>query len=143
MPSTVPLICGNNSMSLECLEFCVLATIGQTRWTLFSDNARLIFATRKSGDALLDDSGRLPPDDLERLLSFRRQTKTLDPRDIIFSSLVLFSPSVFLSLSLDYLILVKDLFNAVAKHIIPELGELRILCLVDDPQHLEGEAFLS
>lgn len=83
LPSTVSLVCGNNSMPLKCLESC--------DGPPFSGNAQLIFATRKIEDTLLEDSGRLPPDDLERLLSFGRQTKTSDPRDIIFSLLGLVS----------------------------------------------------
>lgn len=42
---------------------------------------------------------------------------------------------------------VKDLFTAVAKHIIRASGELRILCSVESPkyikEHINGEAFPS
>jgi hypothetical protein len=50
---------------------------------------------------------------------------------------------VSLSLSSDYSISVKDLFAVVAKHITREPGELRILCSVESPKHLEGVAFPS
>jgi Heterokaryon incompatibility protein (HET) len=142
LPSTVSLVCGNESLPLECLEACV-GTVTCQASEILSRNAQLVFATRKIEDTFSEDSGRLPPDDLERLLSFRRQTKASDTRDIIFSLLGLFSHCVSLSLSPDYSISVKDLFTAVAIHIMRESGELRIPCSVESPKHLEGEGFPS
>jgi Heterokaryon incompatibility protein (HET) len=142
LPSTVSLVCGNSSMPVEWLGSCVEPAV-QNVHEIFSVSARLVFSTRKIKDTFLEDSGRLPPDDLERLLSFRREAKASDPRDIIFSLLGLFSPSVSLSLSPDYLISVKGLFTCVAKHIMLESQELRILCSVESPKHLKAEALPS
>lgn len=139
LPSTVSLVCGNTSMPMEYLETCIEPAVSQAS-ALFSGEAHLIFATRKVKDTFSEDSGRLPADDLERLLAFRRGVKMSDPRDFIFSLLGLFSPSVSLSLSPDYSISVKDLFTAVANHIMRVSGELRILCSVESPKHFEGEA---
>lgn len=141
LPSTVSLVCGKSSMLLECLEACSVPASRQS--TLFSAEAQFIFATREIEDTYLEDLGRLPADDLERLLSARRKAKMSDPRDYIFSLLGLFSPSVSLSLSLNYSISVKDLFTAVAKHIIRASGEIRILCSVESPKHVDSEAFPS
>ena len=142
MPSTVLLICGKSSMALECLEASWSPAFRQTG-ARFVGQATLIFATREIEDTFLYDGGRLPADDLERLLSFRRKAKMSDPRDYILSLLGLFSPSVPRSLSPSYSISVKDLFTAVAKHIIRASGELRILCSVESPKHIDGEAFPS
>ena len=142
LPPTVSLVCGKSSMLLDCLNRCPAFAIRQARCS-FSDQAKLIFATREIGDTFLEDKGRLPATDLERLLSFRREAKMSDPRDYIFSLLGLFSPSVSLSLSPDYSISVRDLFTAVAKHIIRASGELRILCSVESPKHVDGETFPS
>ena len=142
LPSTVSLVCGNTSMPMEYLETCRDPAVSQAS-AFFSQEASLIFATRKVEDIFPEDSGRLPADDLERLLTFRRGVKMSDPRDFIFSLLGLFSPSVSLSLSPNYSISVKDLFTAVANHIMRVSGELRILCSVESPKHLEGEAFPS
>ena len=129
-------------MALECLEATWSPVIRHTE-ARFVGQATLIFQTRVIEDTLFEDGGRLPADDLERLLSFRRETKMSDPRDYIFSLLGLFSPSVSRSLSPDYSISVKHLFTAVAKHIIRALGKLRILCSVESPKHIDGEAFPS
>ena len=142
LPSTVSLVCGKSSMSLRCLELCRPAMDTKASAS-FSRQANLIFETRKTEDTFLDDLGRLPADYLERLLSFRREAKMSDPRDYIFSLLGLFSPSVSISLSPNYSISVKDLFTAVAKHIIRASGEIRILCSVESPKHIDGEAFPS
>ena len=142
LPSTVLLVCGKSSMALKCLEASTLpASHHGSAW--FSEHSDLIFATRKIEDTFLEDGGRLPANDLERLLSFRRQAKMSDPRDYIFSLLGLFSPSVSRSLSPSYSTSVKDLFTAAAKHIIRASGELRILCSVESPKHVDGEAFPS
>ena len=142
LPSTVSLVCGKSSLPLEWLEACW----GRTD-AFYSHQAQLIFATRDMIDTFLEDGGRLPAYDLERLLSFRRGAKMSDPRDYIFSLLELFSPSVFRSLTPSYSTSVKDLFTAVAKHIIRASGELRILCSVESPkyikEHISGEAFPS
>ena len=66
-----------------------------------------------------------------------------DPHNYIFSLLGLFSPSVSYSLSPSYSTSVKDLFTAVAKHVIRTSGKLRILCSVESPKHVDGEAFPS
>ncbi|MCJ1266530.1 hypothetical protein MMC22_006415 [Lobaria immixta] len=137
LPSKTSLVCGKNSMHLKCLETCLDPACEQAR-AFFSGNAQLVFSTRET---FLESPRQLPPDDFERLLSFRRHTKASNPRDIIFSLLGLFSPSVSLSLSPDYSTSVKDLFTAVAILIMRESGELRILCLVESPKHLRGEAF--
>lgn len=142
LPSTVLLVCGKSSMALECLETFWDPAFRHTRASV-NGQARLIFATRNIDDTFLENGGRLPADDLERLLSFRREAKMSDPRDYIFSLLGLFSPSVSRSLSPSYSISVKDLFIAVAKHIIRASGELRILCSVESPKHIDGEAFPS
>ncbi len=142
LPSTVSLVCGNTSMPMEYLETCRDTAVSQAS-AIFSQEASLIFATRKIKDTFPEDSERLPADDLERLLTFRRGVKMSDPRDFIFSLLGLFSPSVSISLSPNYSISVKDLFTAVANHITRVSGELRILCSVESPKHLEGEAFPS
>ena len=142
LPSTVLLVCGKSSMALECLEASWSPAFYQAIAS-FVGQATLIFATRKIEDTFLEEGGRLPPDDLERLLSFRREAKMSDPRDYIFSLLGLFSPSVSRSLSPSYSTSVKDLFTAVAKHIIRASGELRILCSVESPKHVDGEAFPS
>ena len=142
LPSTVLLVCGKSSMALECLEASWSPAFRQTG-ARFVGQATLIFATREIEDIFLEDWGRLPADELERLLSFRRKAKMSDPRDYIFSLLGLFSPSVSRSLSPSYSISVKDLFTAVAKHIIRASGELRILCSVESPKHIDGEAFPS
>ena len=142
LPSTVLLVCGKSSMALECLEAAWDPAFRQTRASV-NGQARLIFATRNIDDTFLEDGGRLPADDLERLLSFRREAKMSDPRDYVFSLLGLFSPSVSRSLSPSYSTSVKDLFTAVAKHIIRASGELRILCSVESPKHVDGEAFPS
>ena len=142
LPSTVSLVCGRSSMALECLEASWEPAFHQTG-VLFVGQVTLIFAIRKVEDTFLEDGGRLPADELERLLSFRREAKMSDPRDYIFSLLGLFSPSVSRSLSPSYSTSVKDLFTAVAKHIIRASGELRILCSVESPKHVDGEAFPS
>ncbi len=141
MPSAVSLVCGKSSMPLECLEACRVPISRQT--TLFSAEAQLIFATREIEDTYLEDLGRLPADDLEFILSFRREAKMPDPRDYIFSLLGLFSPSLSLSLSPNYSVSDKDLFTAVAKHTIRASREIRILCSVESPKHVDGEAFPS
>ena len=142
LPSTVLMVCGKSSMALECLEVAWNPAFCQTRVSV-NGQARLIFATRNIDDTFLEDGGRLPADDLERLLSFRREAKMSDPRDYVFSLLGLFSPSVSRSLSPSYSTSVKDLFTAAAKHIIRASGELRILCSVESPKHVDGEAFPS
>lgn len=126
-------------MPLKCLETFVDPAIAQAH-SQFSGNARLICTTRK---IFSENSERLPPDDFERLLRFRRHTKAPDPRDIVFSLLGLFSPSVSLSLSPDYSTSIKDLFTAVTIYNMREPGDLRILCSVESPKHLRGEAFPS
>ena len=142
LPCTVLLVCGKISMALECLDASRLpASRHGSAW--FSGQSDLIYATRKIEDTFLEDLGRLPADDLGYLLIFRREAKMSDPRDYIFSLLGLFSPSVSLSLSPNYSISVKDLFTAVAKHIIRASGEMRILCSVESPKHVDGEAFPS
>ena len=142
LPSTVLLVCGKSSMALECLEASNLpASRHGGAW--FSQQSDLIFATRKIEDTFLEDLGRLPADNLDYLLIFRREAKMSDPRDYIFSLLGLFPPSVSLSLSPNYSISVKDLFIAVAKHIIRASGEIRILCSVESPKHVDDEAFPS
>lgn len=141
LPSVVSLVCGKSSMPLECLEACRVSTSRRT--TLISAEAQLIFATREIEDTYLEDLGRLPADDLEFILSFRREAKMSDPRDYIFSLLGLFSPSLSLSLSPNYSVSVKDLFTAVAKHTIRASREIRILCSVESPKHVDGEAFPS
>ena len=109
----------------------------------FSTEVQLIFATRKIKDTFSEDSGRLPADDMERLLSFRRNAQMLDRRDYIFSLLGLFSPSVSTALSPNYSMSFKDLLTAVAKYIIDVSGDLRILCSVEIPKHIEGDTFPS
>ena len=144
LPSTVLLVCGESSMTLECLEASWTPAYRQESVPFFGHQTPFfIFATRKIEDTFLEDGGRLPPHDLERLLSFRREAKMSDPRDFIFSLLGLFSPSVSRSLSPNYSTSIKDLFTAVAKHIIRASGELRILCSVESPKHIDGEAFPS
>ena len=142
LPSTVLLLCGKSSMAFECLEASWNPAFRQTS-AVGSRQAALIFATRKIEDTFLEDRGRLPADDLERLLSFRRDAKMSDPRDYVFSLLGLFSPYLSLWLSPNYTISVKDLFTAVAKHIIRASGEIRILNSVESPKHVDGEAFPS
>jgi hypothetical protein len=127
---------------MEWLKSCSEPAV-QIVHQIFSGIAQLVFATREIKDTFLEDSGRLPPDDLERLLSGRWEAKASDPRDIIFFLLGLFSPSVSLSLSPDYSISVRDLFTSVAKHIMLESQELRILCSTESPKHLKAEALPS
>lgn len=79
LPSTVSLVCGKSSIPLECLEACW----GRTD-ALYSRQAQLIFATRNVIDTFLEDGGRLPADELEQLLSFRREAK-MSALAIIFS----------------------------------------------------------
>ena len=142
MPSTVSLVCGKSSMALECLEASILpASRHRSAW--FPRQSDLVFATRKIEDTFLEDLGRLPADDLDYLLIFRREAKMSDPRVYIFSLLGLFSPPVSLSLSPNYAIAVKDLFIAVAKHIVRASGEIKIICSVENPNHVDGEAFPS
>ena len=142
LPSTVLLVCGKSSMALECLEGSYDAAIGQGGGSL-NGQAYLIFGTRKIEDTFVKDAGRLPADDLEELLSSRRTVKMSEPRDYIFCLLGLFSPSVSHSLSPNYSTSIKDLFTAVAKHIIRVSGKLRILCSVESPKHIDGETFPS
>jgi hypothetical protein len=70
LPSRVSLVCGNNSMPMEWLKSCSEPAV-QIVHQIFSGIAQLVFATREMKDTFLEDSGRLPPDDLERLLSGR------------------------------------------------------------------------
>ena len=142
LPSTVLMVCGKSSMALECLEACWIPARCQAN-AFFSEGAEVIFTTRTAEDTFSENLGRLPAYYLEYLLTFRREAKMLDPRDYIFSLLGLFSPSVSLSLSPSYSISVRDLFTAVAKHIIREGGGIRILCSVESPKHVDGEAFPS
>ena len=142
LPSTVFLVCGKSSMPLECLEACGTQAVLQAG-AVFSEVAKLIFTTRKIEDTFLEDHGRLWEGYLEYILNFRREAKMSDPRDYIFSLLGLFSPSLSLSLSPNYSTSVKDLFTAVAKRIIRVSGEITILCSVESPKHVDGEAFPS
>ena len=142
LPSTVFLICGKSSMPLECLEACWIPARRQAN-AFFSEGAKVIYTTRIAEDTFSENLGRLPAYYLEYLLTFRREAKMLDPRDYIFSLLGLFSPSVSLSLSPSYSISVRDLFTAAAKHIIRESGGIRILCSVESPKFVDGEAFPS
>ena len=142
LPSTVSLVCGGNRMHFECLESCIEPTVEHFS-IILSGSARLVLSTRRIDDTFPKDSGRLPNDDLERLLNFRRQAKASDPRDLILSLLGLFPLLVSHSLAPNYSISVKDLFSAATRHIIRESNELRTICSVESPKHLEGELLPS
>ena len=143
LPSAVSLVCGKSSMPLECLEACRSSANRQARVS-FSNQANLIFTTRKIKDKVSYwRGGRLPDNHPEPILSFRREAKMSDPRDYIFSLLGLFSPDVSFWLSPNYSTSVKDLFTAVAAHIIRASEKIRILCSVESPKHVDGEAFPS
>ena len=124
-------------MPLDCREACVLPAISQAS-AFFSEEVNLVSATRKIDSR---NTGRLPIDDLERLLNFRRGVKMLDPRSYIFSLLGPFSPSVSFALSLDYSISVKDLFTKTFRYIVCISSDLRILCSVESPKHIEDDTF--
>lgn len=121
LPSAVSLIGGELHMPFESLDACfrqIFLFIQQLGSLSISEAANLIFDTRLIEDTYPQDSGRLPGHYLKRLLASRWQARMLDARGYIFSLLGLFSPLVRQSLSPNYSISIKDLFIAVAKHVM-------------------------
>ena len=141
LPPAITLVCGDDSMPLGCLEACRRPVVHQIG-SFASENADLVFVTRNMA---IDNAPkvRLPSRDLERLLTARRQNKASDPHDIIYSLMGLFSTVFSRSLSPDYSISIKRLFTAVAIHILRKSSELRLLCSVESPKHIDGDVLPS
>lgn len=70
LPPAVSFICGRNSMPIKYLGSCAHAIVNHAD-TFISSEASLVLATRKLEDTFSEDSGRLPLDNLEPILTFR------------------------------------------------------------------------
>lgn len=134
LPSKVSLICGKYSMCLECLRSCARPVVDHAD-ARFSKHARNIIRYRKTESPVSKDLGRFSLLYLDDLLTLRRGAKAADPRDLIFSLLGLFEPSLSLALPPDYTISTQHLFTAAANYILGQSNNLGVLCSVESPRY--------